>query len=297
MKNFVLGLVAFAMVGCSAVPAGNVGIKVKKYGSSKGVESEVLTPGYYWLGFNESMYVFPTFQQNYTWTASLHEGKAHDESFTFQSSDGMSINADVGISYHLETSKIAIIFQKYRKGVEEITETQVRNVLRNALNDIGGTLAVTDLYGTKKTEFLETVKSKMVNDTTLDGIVIDNVYFVGSMRLPDSFVAALNLKMEATQKAQQRENEVKQAEAQARIEVAQAQGQAQARLTVAKAEATANQLVSQSLTPNLIQYIKAKRWNGMAPIAGSGAGVFLDAGVVKQYLKNGATEEKEAQDE
>lgn len=291
--NLVLAVVGLSMTACSAVPAGSVGILVNKYGGNKGVDEAVKTPGYYWLTWNEEMFIFPTFQQNYTFTKNPHEGnpahQADDESFTFQSNDGMSINADVGLSYHLETGKIPTVFQRYREGVVELTEIQIRNVLRSSLNEVSSTYSVTDLYGTKKEDFLVTVKEKMRKDATLDGIVIDNIYFVGTMRLPETIVAALNSKIEATQRAQQRQNEVAEAQAQAAKEVAKAQGEAQARLTVAAAEAKSNLLVSQSVTPNLIQYIKAKRWNGVAPIAGNGAGVFLDAGVVKQYIGGGKT--------
>ena len=42
-----------SVAACSYVPAGNVGIKVNLLGGDKGVDSEVLGVGRYWIGWNE----------------------------------------------------------------------------------------------------------------------------------------------------------------------------------------------------------------------------------------------------
>ena len=110
LKTLLTALVAVmvmgTLAGCSKVPAGNVGIKVYLLGKSKGVDTEVLPVGCYWIGVNEELYLFPTFQQNYVWTKSPNEGSKNDESLTFQTIEGMSVNADVGISYHLDPNLI-----------------------------------------------------------------------------------------------------------------------------------------------------------------------------------------------
>ena len=89
-------------------------------------EFKVLGVGRYWIGVNENLFLYPTFQQNYIWTQSEDEGSIDDESFTFQTSEGMQVGADIGVSYHLDPDKIPQIFQKYRKGIEEITSLFVK---------------------------------------------------------------------------------------------------------------------------------------------------------------------------
>lgn len=68
MKRFKLimlvGLAMASLVSCSKVPSGHVGVKVYLLGGSKGVESEQLGVGRYWIGWNEELYLFPTFTQN-----------------------------------------------------------------------------------------------------------------------------------------------------------------------------------------------------------------------------------------
>lgn len=89
----LLAVLAGSVAGCSYVPAGNVGVKVNMLGGDKGVDTEVLGVGRYWIGMNEELYVFPTFMQNYVWTKDPAEGSPNDESISFQTADGMTANA------------------------------------------------------------------------------------------------------------------------------------------------------------------------------------------------------------
>lgn len=266
LKKLTSVLIASALLaGCSKVPAGYVGIKVYLLGSSKGVDSEALGVGRYWIGVNENLYLYPTFQQNYTWTKDIEEGVSQDESFTFQTSEGMQVGADIGISYHLDPDSVPKIFQKYRKGINEITNVYLRNHVRDALNKVSSTMRVEDLYGKKKSEFMENVVHLVKNKVSDIGISIDEIYLIGSFRLPQTVVIALNRKLEATQMAQQRQNEVAQARAEADKKIENARGEAESILTVAKAQADANRILAQSLTPNLVKYKQIERWNGVLP--------------------------------
>ena len=72
---FILAVFVFAaFTGCSKVPAGNVGIKVFLLGGAKGVDSQELGPGRYWIGWNEDLFLFPTWTQSYVWTKDPAEG-------------------------------------------------------------------------------------------------------------------------------------------------------------------------------------------------------------------------------
>ena len=50
----------------------------------------------------EQLVTFPTSVQNVIWTATPHEGRNIDESITFSSSEGVNVNADVSLSFHIE---------------------------------------------------------------------------------------------------------------------------------------------------------------------------------------------------
>jgi len=281
MKKFAMFLLLVFFVplffsSCSKVPAGHVGIKVYLLGSDKGVDSEELGVGRYHIGINEELYLFPTFRQNYVWTKDEKEGSLDDESFTFQTKEGLEASVDLGITYHLDKTKINTIFQEYRRGINEITDVFMRNNVRDSLNQIASKMEITSVYGAGKSQLINDVHESVKNNLYDTGIIVDKIYLICSIRLPRTVITALNNKVQATQRAQQRENELREAQAEAKKRIAQAEGEATAILTRAKAEAEANRLVSNSLTEILNQYEKIKKWDGKLPGVTGGAIPFLD---------------------
>ena len=290
-NGFLVALIAgmVSMSACSRekVEAGNVGIIVNLYGNEKGVEQNTVGPGIYWIGLKEDLYRFPTFTQTYRWTASKEEQSRNNEEFSIQTGDGMSSTADVGVSYRLNPEKIPELFQRYRKQSEEITQVVLKTKIRNYLNQFAALYQVEELYGEKKSEFITKVKASLVEDVGNMGIDIEDVYIIGAIRPPQNVTAAINLKVEATQKVQQKENEKREAIADAEKLVAKAEGdrkvaieqakgvaeatrmQAQAEadsITIkAKAEADAIKLKTQAITSTFVEYTKVSAWNGELP--------------------------------
>lgn len=284
MKRYVFAalcaITLLMLSGCMArVPAGNVGIKFNKFGSNKGVDIQDVGPGYYWLGFNWDMYLFPTFTQNYTWTKAADENSAADESFTFQTIEGLSVNADVGITYHIQPDKAALVFQKYRRGVDEITNVFLRNMVRDALNRAASTMPIESVYGAGKSKLMDTVVDDVQAECAPIGIDVEKIYWIGDLRLPPNVTSAINQKIQATQNAQRTENEVASAKADAQKEVARAQGDAQATLARAQAEAEAIRIKGEALrsNPEIIELNRVQKWNGVLPVymLGSGANTFF----------------------
>lgn len=261
MLLLLLGAALFSGCGISTVSPGYVGVKVSLYGDEKGVSQHVVGTGRYWLTYNENMYLFPTFMQNYTWTKSPHEGNPEDESITFQSKEGLAINGDFGISYEINAEKVATIFQKYRKGVEEITNIYLRNHVRDALNTYASTMSVDQIYGEGKVSLINQTQAycrKQVQDI---GIIVDKVYLIGDFRLPEQVQNSLNAKIQADQDA------------------LKAKSQAIKKIVLAEAEARSNRLVSESITSSLIMWEKIKKWDGVNPLVVSsngGSGIFVD---------------------
>lgn len=266
-KILVLFVMMFILAGCDNVPVGNVGIIVHKLGGAKGVDSEEVGVGRYWLGLNDELYIFPTFTQNHVWTKDRTEGSPNDDSFTFQTKEGLNVNTDVGIAYHIEPTKINTVFQRYRKGAEEITNVVLRNSIRDAFNKSASVVDIESVYGAGKAKLMEDVISRVKTDLEPIGIIVENVFLVGNMRLPETVVEAINAKIGATQKAAQRENEVAQAKAEADKAIETARGEAQSKLAIAKAEAEAIKLKGDALkdNPKLAELAAIEKWNGQLP--------------------------------
>ncbi len=274
----VLVLMSQMFISCSKVPAGHVGIKVFLLGGSKGVDSQELGVGRYYIGLNEELYLFPTYQQNYVWTRDTREGSPNDESFTFQTREGMEIGADFGISYHIDPKKVNLIFEKYRKGIEEITDIYLRNNVRDALNSAASVRKVIDVYGSGKTKLIKEVEDLVRKEVEPIGIRVDKIYLIGSFRLPQTVINALNSKIEATQMAQQRVNEIETEKAEALKKEAKAKGEANAILKVAQAQAKANLILAKSITKELVEYKRVEKWNGVLPQVSGGSTPFVNLG-------------------
>jgi regulator of protease activity HflC (stomatin/prohibitin superfamily) len=281
-----VSLFAFFMVYSPMyVEPGHVGIKVNLLGDAKGVKPEEVGVGRHWITWNERIYTFPTFTQNYTWTRDPDERGEEDESFTFNDKDGTSLNADIGISYNIVPDKVPLIFQKYRKGVEEITDIYLRNMVRDAITSEASVLPVETIYGIGKEKLLDAVTARVKSKVDALGINIEDLYWIGKIRLPESVEKALNDKIKANQDAMTAQNQVLQQKYEADKKVEQARGRADSVLIEATKQAEANKVLAASITPAFIEYKKLEnelkaidKWGGVLPtfIGGDSPTPFLN---------------------
>lgn len=261
-KVFLAAALALSLTACSyeKVPAGNVGVKYYLLGGDKGVSSQEVGPGRYFLTMNEELYLFPTFTQNYTWSGG--------EAISFQTREGLNVSADIGISYSVAPDKVSVLFEKYRKGIGEITDLYLRNMVRDALVTAASTQPIETVYGAGKAELISKVEVTVRAQVAPIGINIERIYWIGQLTLPPNVVASINAKIQATQMAEQRRNEVEQAKAEAEKLRQSAQGAADAKLLVAKSEAEAIRIKGEALRENagLVQLQAVEKWNGVLPV-------------------------------
>ncbi|PLR29637.1 serine protease [Chimaeribacter californicus] len=250
---------ALLLSGCerATVQSGYVGVKVDLYGTDKGVQQQEVGVGKYWLGWNEEIYQFPTFNQ-------LHN---YDIPFTFQTSDSMDIKAKVGVEYFVDPSKVTKIFQTYRKGVDEITEINLRQNISDALINHSGKMDINSLAAGGKTQLLEEVTNDLKAKLDPLGIRIVKLSWLNDLDYPQKVKDSINAKIEATQRALLRENEIAQSKAEAQKAIEQARGEAEATTLHAKAEADAIELRGDALrkNPEVLQLEAINKWNGTMP--------------------------------
>lgn len=247
----------YAVANLETVPAGYVGVKVNLYGSEKGVQNEELGVGRYLLTWNEQCYLFPTFNQLHTYSSP----------FTFQTSDAMAVNAKIGVEYLVRPSMATRVFQTYRKGVEEITEVNLRQNVSDALIKYASLMDVNELTANGKTKLLEHVTEELRHQLEDVGIHIIRVSWASDIEYPPQVRESINAKIEATQRAMLRENEVAQSKAEAEKARVAAQGEADAQLTKAKAEAESIAIRAKALrdNPQVLMLEAISRWDGKLP--------------------------------
>ena len=276
MRNLLIITMMLGMVSCETVPAGYKGVKVNVLGSDKGAIVAVPT-GKYMMWPNVEYHKFPLFNQNYVWTKSREESSPRDESFTF-SINGMPVNVDVGIEYSLDETKILELFLKYRKNVDELTSITIRNVVRDNFNKYSLKYDIDTLMSGGMNELIAMVLSETTAYFADDGINIISLSLVAAPRYPESIVAAIEEKNKATQRAIQRENELREVEAESQKTIAQSR----AKYESAKYQALANRELSSSFSTTLISKMKLevqqewiKKWDGKLPSTIAGDSTLL----------------------
>lgn len=260
MKKLLLlsaAISTLTLSGCTQVPAGYRGVIVNLYGSDKGVSEQSVGVGRYYLGWNSELYLFPTFLQNYSWKS--------EQAITMQTSEGLSIRTDAGITYSIQPDNVVKVFQKYRLGIEEITNTFLHNMVRDAMNEVSSTMTVEQIYGAQKELFIKKVNDIVKLEASNNGIEVEKIYLVGSFELPENVIASINSKIQASQNAMKVENEVATSRAEAQKTVVEAQARAQQITINAEAQARANRILAESLTPEFVHYQSILKWDGKLP--------------------------------
>ncbi|WP_183906749.1 prohibitin family protein [Rufibacter immobilis] len=234
-----------ATQSCTRVDAGHEGILVKLYGTDKGVQDVSLVTGRVWFNpLTEEVYEFPTFIQTKDY-----------EAFTVNAKDGSVFTVDPTISFHVKAGASPQIFKKYRKNIEEISQTTLLNYVKDAFRIRLNQYSTEEIIS-KRQQFEAEVQSTLDSALQKDGFKLEQM--TSGLSYPEEIVRAVNLKNRAVQQAMQVENELKVAEAQARKKIVEAQ-----------AEAEANRLRQQTLTPLLIQQQFIEKWNGSTPLYGN----------------------------
>ncbi len=275
LNKTVITFMAIGIIGtislssCSKVPAGYRGVIVNLYGSDKGVAEQSVGVGRYYTGWNSELYLFPTFLQNYSWK--------EEQAITMQTSEGLSIKTDAGITYSIQPDNVVKVFQKYRLGIDEITNTFLHNMVRDAMNEIASTMSVEQIYGAQKEVFISKVNEIVKHEAGSNGIEVEKIYLVGSFELPATVINSINSKIQASQNAMKVENEVATARAEAQKTIVEAQARGQQILINAESQAKANKILADSLTKEFVSYQAILKWDGKLPtFTGSNAVPFFN---------------------
>jgi regulator of protease activity HflC (stomatin/prohibitin superfamily) len=267
--GFVL-LALFTLIGCTKVEQGYVGLRVNLMGTDKG-GVEILAPGMYgtFLQFNVDYLTYPVFVKQYPFTQAKTEGSPSDEAMYFQSKDGVECNVDVAVSGYTDATKADVIYRTYRKDLEQILHTNVRQYLRDRFVEYASVMTVDDLYSNKKVELINNIKKDTIARFAPEGLVIVDVSFLGNVRFPAAITSAIEAKYAQVQVNLQREAQVAQARADAEIKIANARG-----------DAESAKLRSVTITQNIIDMEKLTvekawivKWDGKLPVVQGGSSI------------------------
>ncbi len=267
-RYIVIGLLLFfaLMSSFARVQPGHVGIRVNNIVG--GVSPNSLGVGWYFAPPGTHIYEYPVFTRTYTWTASTTEQSGIDEAFNFQDKNGLSLRADVAVSYHVDPTRAAILFQRYRTDMDQIIAGPLRNAIRNAVVERASELGVEEVYGSHKAELIATALKRVQHDFAPVGLQVEQLYWAGNIAVPQAVLEQINAKIA---------NE--QAALAAQASIATATANAQSRIAKAKGDAEAIQVEAEAIrtNPEIVKLRAVEKWNGVLPTyTGAGPMPFID---------------------
>jgi prohibitin 1 len=244
-----------SMLNCTIIKPGEVGVK-RKIGK---LSDEVLNQGAH--GFNPftTKIILMNIQ-----TQNL------ELSLNLPSKEGLNVGAEISILYKVDKAKVPVIIENLGANYIEI----VRNVFRSASADICSKFLAKDMHSGKRAEIEKEISGSMNAILEEQGIIVE-VVLLKSVKLPEGLYGSIESKLEAEQSALRMQFILQQETLEAERKVIAAKGIRDAQL-----------IMSDGLTPEIIQlksidaFIKLSESPGSKVIITDGKAPFLINGEV-----------------
>ncbi len=233
---WAVGIILFMGSMAVVVPPGQAGVQVL-FGS---VKQDPLPAGLHFINPFSSVVEFEVRTKNYTMTNVAEEGqKRGDDSIAVITSDGLTVKLDATVFYALQQARLPEILRTIGQDVEEKI---VRSEIRASMRDAAANLTATELYTSKRQTFIDSIKKTLKVSFEGRGVTLEEV-LLRNVLLPDQITRAINDKIAADQESQKMAFVLLKEKQEAERKRIEAEGQAKAQ-----------QIVSASLTPQIIEY-------------------------------------------
>ena len=175
------------------------------------------------------------------------------------SKDLQTVETVLAINYRVDTAKSYSIYKNIGANYEAVLVTPAVNEVLKAI-----TAKCTAEESVTNRVLISDGLVKGLNDKLNDiGLYVTDVNII-NFEFSEAFITAIEEKQVAQQKLLKSETEKQTA-------IINAEAQAETVRIKAEAEAAANKTISESLTPNIIEYNKIQKWDGVLPkVTGNG---------------------------
>jgi regulator of protease activity HflC (stomatin/prohibitin superfamily) len=250
------------------VNPGYVGIVIHRAGG--GVDPIPLGPGVHGrIPFATGIEEYPVFLKTLVLTKNPTEGSSQNDEINVNSVEGQPLSLDVSLSFQIDPAQTPKLYTTFRTDIAQITHGYVKQTIRQALQEIVGTEPVADVIGPKKAEATNRVRALIAQRLQPLGFEVKQ-FTINELRAPPQVMEAINQKNVMQQQALTAQNELQKNTFNAQGDSIKAAGSAKAITALAEAQARANTLLAQSITPTLVQYEIAKKWDGKLPTYSGG---------------------------
>lgn len=241
------------------VGQGEVGVV---YTAKSGVKEKTLDPGFHFVGPFAKVKDFPISQQQLVLSnnaADFNEKKLEKDTHVDAPADGGMVKMNMTINYNFIPEKVTGLYEKFNgMDGDQIVESKVKNSILAYIKEVTPKFSVMDIYSTKRAEIGQEI-TKYLNEKLQDeyGMNISSALII-DVQLDEELQKKVQAKEQAKQDAEKAELDKQTALAQAETDKVKAEAEAAVAIEKARGQAEANRLLSESITPELIQMKEAE---------------------------------------
>jgi regulator of protease activity HflC (stomatin/prohibitin superfamily) len=181
------------------------------------------------------------------------------------------------MNFHIDPSFVNDLYQKV--GLDFANKV-IDPAFNDFVKEVVPIYLITEILP-KREDIRKRAMSKLGDNLARYHIIVDDIYFA-NIRFSPEYEKAVEAKQVAQQQVETQRQVLAQREIEAQQKVATAKGEAESILVVAQGQAKANDALSRSISPILVQYKGIERWNGILPQVSGGAVPFIDLGKMQE---------------
>ena len=164
------------------------------------------------------------------------------------------------MNFHIDPFYVNLLYQTVgldfaNKVIDPAFNDFVKEVVPNYL--------ITEILP-KREEIRKRAMTKLGDNLARYHIIVDDIY-ISNIRFSPEYEKAIEAKQVAQQYVETQRQVLAQREIEAQQKVATAKGEAESIQVVAQGQAKANELLSRSISPILVEYKSIEKWNGILP--------------------------------
>ena len=258
MAIFVAFLVAVGAVLCTErVHTGYVGVVY----SAKGVEQQTISQGWHFMSPLKHVSEFPITQQRVVFSnaPSDYGAKEHADWHIDAPANGGTIAINLTVNYNFLPEHVVELYTKFGgMDGESLMESKIQNDIIAYVKEVTPQFSVMQIYSDDRAGVNTAITDYLNEKLTAEyGINVSSALIVDAQP-DDTLMQKIRAKEQAKQDAEIAELNKQTALAQAETDKVKAQTEADVKMIEAQAEADANKVLSESITPELIQMKEAE---------------------------------------
>jgi regulator of protease activity HflC (stomatin/prohibitin superfamily) len=177
------------------------------------------------------------------------------------------------MNFHIDPSYVNDLYQKV--GLD-FADKVIDPAFNDFVKEVVPIYQITEILP-KREEIRKRAMTKLGDNLARYHIIVDDIYFA-NIRFSPEYERAVEAKQVAQQQVETQRQVLAQREIEAQQKVATAKGEAESILVVAQGQAKANEALSRSISPILVQYKGIEKWNGILPQVSGGGIPLIDLG-------------------